>query len=99
MSVWQSVVLGQRYSDGDDVSVCVCVYGLKVCQCHFGQAYYIYTFVLSFVGASFFCAAFLNGLRSESRDVAVSQLLHYLPLLRPANAEGVRGYVHLLPRY
>nr|CAG4641703.1 EOG090X06H8 [Eurycercus lamellatus] len=41
--------------------------------------------------------AFLNGLRNESRDVAVSQLLHYLPLLRPANADGVRGYVHLLP--
>ncbi|XP_046437500.1 protein Smaug homolog 1-like isoform X2 [Daphnia pulex] len=41
--------------------------------------------------------AFLNGLRNESRDVAVSQLLHYLPLLRPANSDGVRGYIHLLP--
>lgn len=41
--------------------------------------------------------AFLNGLRNESRDVAVSQLLHYLPLLRPANSDGVRSYVHLLP--
>lgn len=43
--------------------------------------------------------AFLNGLRNESRDVAVSQLLHYLPLLRPANSDGVRGYIHLLPGY
>nr|CAG4650161.1 EOG090X06H8 [Sida crystallina] len=42
--------------------------------------------------------AFLNGLRNESRDVAVSQLLHYLPLLRPANPDAVRGYLHLLPR-
>nr|CAG4648662.1 EOG090X06H8 [Polyphemus pediculus] len=41
--------------------------------------------------------AFLNGLRNESRDVAVSQLLHYLPLLRPANTDGVRGYIRLLP--
>nr|CAG4637018.1 EOG090X06H8 [Ceriodaphnia reticulata]SVE72943.1 EOG090X06H8 [Ceriodaphnia reticulata] len=41
--------------------------------------------------------AFLNGLRNESRDVAVSQLLHYLPLLRPANSDGVRGYIHFLP--
>lgn len=44
-----------------------------------------------------FSLAFLNGLRNESRDVAVSQLLHYLPLLRPANSDGVRGYIHLLP--
>ena len=43
--------------------------------------------------------AFLNGLRNESRDVAVSQLLHYLPLLRPANTDGVRGYDQLLPKY
>nr|CAG4638457.1 EOG090X06H8 [Cyclestheria hislopi] len=42
--------------------------------------------------------AFLSGLRNESRDVAVSQLLHYLPLLRPANQEAARGYIRLLPR-
>ena len=42
--------------------------------------------------------AFLDGLRNESREVAVSQLLHYLPLLRPANSDGVGNYVHLLPR-
>jgi len=41
--------------------------------------------------------AFLDGLRNESREVAVSQLLHYLPLLRPANSDGVGNYVHLLP--
>lgn len=58
MPVWQSVVLGQRHPDWDDVSVCVCVYGLKVCQCHFGQAYYIYTFVLSFVGGILFLRSF-----------------------------------------
>ena len=51
-----------------------------------------------FLNFLFLGIAFLNGLRNESRDVAVSQLLHYLPLLRPANADGVRGYVHLLPR-
>lgn len=55
-----------------------------VCKCHF------FPFSFSF-------PAFLNGLRNESRDVAVSQLLHYLPLLRPANSDGVRGYIHLLP--
>ena len=47
----------------------------------------------------FYFAAFVNGLRNEARDVAVSQLLHYLPLLRPNNTDAARGYIHLLPRY
>ena len=40
----------------------------------------------------------MNGLRNEPRDVAVSQLLHHLPLLRPTNTDAAGGYIHLLPR-
>lgn len=89
----------------------LCVRSLKLCQCHKKEKNKTRKKKKKFFSSSSLCLvckchffpflfsfpAFLNGLRNESRDVAVSQLLHYLPLLRPANSDGVRGYIHLLP--